>query len=141
VREERVEAPHQSVAGDLRDHGGGRDRRALLVAVDDCRVRWRGRAEPEAVDEARLGGRRQRGQHRAQAVEVAAVQPAPVDLAGRDEPDGDPVGARDDRPEQLLAPLGRELLRVVQERKRADAMVAERPVVEEDARDDERPCQ
>jgi hypothetical protein len=69
------------------------------------------------------------------------VQPAAIDLARRDEPDGDPVGAGDDRPEELLAPLGRELLRVVQKRQRADAMIAERPVVEQDARDDERPCQ
>jgi hypothetical protein len=69
------------------------------------------------------------------------VQPAAVDLAGRDEPDRDPVGAGDDRPEQFLSPFGRELLRVVQECQGADAMVAKRPVVEEDARDDERPCQ
>jgi hypothetical protein len=41
------------------------------------------------------------------------VQPATIDLAGRDEPHGDPVGAGDDRPEELLAPLGRKLLRIV----------------------------
>ena len=69
------------------------------------------------------------------------MQPAAVDLAGRNESDRDPVGAGDDCPEELLAPLGRELLRVVQERQGADAMVAKRPVVEQDARDDERPCQ
>jgi hypothetical protein len=52
------------------------------------------------------------------------VQPRAVDLPVRDHPDGDPLRAGDDRSEELLAPLGRELLRVVQERKWADAMVA-----------------
>src|SRR6185295_15826771 len=35
VREERVHPPHDPVTGHLRDDRGGRDRSALLVAVDD----------------------------------------------------------------------------------------------------------
>ena len=113
MRKERVEASHQAVPGDLRNDGGGRDCRALLVAVHDRGVRRRSGTKAEAVDEARLGRWGQCGQHRAEPVEVAAVQPTAVDLAGRDKPYGDPVGAGYDRPEELLAPLGRKLLRIV----------------------------
>ena len=139
MREERVEAAHQPVAGDLRDDRRGRDRRALLVAVDDGGVRRRRRPEAEAVDEARLGRRRQRREHDAQAGEVAAVEAARSISPCEIDADGDPLGAGDDRAEELLAPLGRTLLRVVQERERADAVVAQRGVVEQDAGDDERP--
>ena len=62
-----------------------------------------------------------------------------VDRAGRDHADDDLLRAGQHGVEELLAPLGRALLRVVQEPERADAVVAQRAVVEEDARDDQRP--
>ncbi len=138
VREERIEPPHEAVAGDLGDDRGGRDRGALLVSVDDCRVVGRGRPEPEAVDETRLGRRRQLPEHGAEPGQVAAMQAGAVDLAVRDHTDGYYLRAGDHRPEELLAPLGCELLRVVQECERTDSMVAQLRVVEQDARDDER---
>jgi len=61
-----------------------------------------------------------------------------IDLARGDDTDGDALGARDDRPKELL-PLGRgHLLGVVQTRERADAVVPEAGVIEQDAGDDER---
>ena len=51
---------------------------------------------------------------------------------------GDTRGAGENGPEELLSILRRDLFRVVQLRERADAMVAERVVVEKDSGDDER---
>ena len=62
-----------------------------------------------------------------------------VDLARREHPHADLLRAAGDCAEQPLAVLGRDLLRVVQERQRTDAMATQRLVVEEDAGDDERP--
>jgi len=80
-------------------------------------------------------------QRTAKPVQIRAMQPYAVDLTRRDDLDGDPSCAVEHRAEQLLPILGRDLLRVVQLRERPDAMVAERVVVEKDARDDERPCE
>src|SRR5438270_654890 len=88
---ERVEPVHETVACDLRDDRCSCDRSALLVAVDDCGVRGRERAESEAVDEAHLRRRRQRVQHRAQTGEVRLVQAVAIDVAGGNR-------AHDDRP-------------------------------------------
>src|SRR6476646_7014236 len=135
---ERVEAAHQAVARHLRHDRGRGNRRAFLVAVDDGSVLRRSRAEPEAVDEAGLGRRSQRLEHRPQAGEVRAVQAVAVDVAGRDHAHGDALRARDDGAEEVLAPLRRALLRVVEKAERPDAVVAQRAVVEENARHDER---
>jgi hypothetical protein len=54
---ERIHPPHQPVARHLRDDRRRGDRGTLLVAVDDGAMLGRGRAEPEAVDEAGLGRR------------------------------------------------------------------------------------
>ena len=77
---ERVEAAHHPVARHLRDDRRGRDRGALGVAVDDGAVLRRGRAEPEAVDEARLRRRREIGEDRAQPPEVRLAQAVAVDV-------------------------------------------------------------
>src|SRR5204863_1941190 len=98
-----------------------------------------GRTELEPVDEARLGRRGQGVQHRAEAGEVRAVQAVPVDLARRDNADDHLLRTSDHGTEELLALRGRALLRVVQERERPDAVVAQTLVVEQHARDDERP--
>ena len=79
VRVERVETTHDAVAHDLRHDRRGGDRRAPCVAVDDGAVRRRRRPEPEAVDEAGVGGRMQVGEHGPQASEVRAVQAVAVD--------------------------------------------------------------
>jgi len=136
---ERVHAPHRPVADDLRDDRGRCDRGAPLVAVDDRHVLGRARPESEAVDEARLGRRFQGTQRPPQPGEIRAVQPLAVDLRVRDHLDRDLRRRREDGPEERLPVLGADLLRVVQLRQRADAMVAQRLVVEEDAGDDERP--
>jgi hypothetical protein len=57
----------------------------------------------------------------------------------RDHLDGDLRRRREHRAEERLPVLRADLLRVVQLRQRADAMVAKRFVVEKDAGDDERP--
>jgi hypothetical protein len=56
----------------------------------------------------------------------------------RDHLDGDLRRRREYRAEERLPVLRADLLRVVQLRQRADAMVAKRFVVEKDAGDDER---
>ena len=139
ARVERVQPPHHAVARHLRDDRGGRDRRALRVAVDDGAVLGREGTEPEPVDEAGLGGRRQVGEDGAERPEVRAVQAVPVDVGARDDADADPRRAADHCAEELLALLRRDLLGVVQGRERPHPMVAEALVVEQDARDDERP--
>src|SRR5207247_6402537 len=77
-------------------------------------------------------------QRLAQAAEVRAVQPVPVDHTRRVDAHGDARGAGDDGSEELLATLRCHLLRVVQERERPDAVVAEARIVEQDAGADER---
>ena len=52
-----------------------------------------------------------------------------------------PLGAAEHRAKELGPALGIDLLRVVQQRERANAMVAQRSVVEQHARDDQRPGQ
>ena len=64
-----------------------------------------------------------------------------IDGAGRDDADGDARRAASHRTEELLALRGIDLLRVVQERERADGMVAKTLVVEQHTGRDERPGQ
>ena len=59
-------------------------------------------------------------------------------VAVRDHAHDDLLGAAEHGVEELLAPLRRALLRVVQERERPHLVVAQTAVVEQDARDDER---
>src|SRR5436189_3167172 len=122
-RVQRVHPPHHPVTGHLRDDRRRRDRRALLVAVNHGAVVRREWPEPEAVDEANLGRRRQLRENRAQAGEVRAMQAAAVDLAGRDGPHDDLLGAADDGAEELLALGLAALLRVVQAGERAHLVV------------------
>ena len=70
LRIERSQPPHRPVADDLGDDGRSRNRRALLVAVDDRSMLGRGRPEPEAVDETDLGGRRELPEDRPHRGEV-----------------------------------------------------------------------
>ena len=67
------------------------------------------------------------------------MQPAPVDLVRRDDANDDSFGTAHDAAVELLALLGRDLLRVVQVRQGPYAMLAEACVVEQHAGDDERP--
>jgi len=69
------------------------------------------------------------------------MEPVRVDLAGRDRPHRHLRATRQDGTEQPLPPGRCELLGVVQQRERPDAMVAEPLVVEQHAGDDERPCE
>ena len=69
------------------------------------------------------------------------MQALPVDHAGREDVHRDALGAGENGAVELLAGLGPDLLRIVQERQRAHAVVAEAPVVEQHAGDDQRPCQ
>ena len=95
--------------------------------------------EPEAVDEAHLGSRREVGEDVAEPVEVRAVQAVPVDVAGRDDPHGH-VRRASSTAEQHLAHLGATCFESFSSASgRVDAV--QRVVVEEDAGDDERPCQ
>src|SRR5439155_3279501 len=76
-----------------------------------------------------------------QAGEVRAMQPLAIDRRRRDSAHDDSLGAADDRPEEGLTLGLAALLRVVQAGERADAMVAQPRVVEQDSRDEERPRQ
>jgi hypothetical protein len=69
------------------------------------------------------------------------VKPLTVDLTRRDHLDGDPRRAVEDRTEELFSLLRSDLLRVVQLREGTNAVVAKRLVIEQDAGDDERPCE
>ena len=66
------------------------------------------------------------------------MQSIAVDGTWRNRPDCDAAGRASDRTEELLAPGGVDLLRVVEQREWADGVVAQAFVVEEDARRDER---
>ena len=123
ARIERVQPAHDAVARHLGDDRGGGDRGALGVAVDDRAMLRRERPEPEAVDEAGLRRRREVGEDGAQAPEVRLVEAVPVDVGAGDDADADPRCAADDGAEELLALGGRDLLRVVQRRERADAVI------------------
>ncbi len=50
----------------------------------------------------------------AQAGEIRPVQAVAVDVGRRDDADGDPLGAADDRAKELFPHLRGDLLRVVQ---------------------------
>jgi hypothetical protein len=101
-------------------------------------VLGRGRAEAESVDETDLGGRRERVESGAKTREVHPVQAVAIDRVGGDDANRDPLGAADDRSEELF-PVGRgDLLRVVQQPERTDAVIAEAGVVEQHAGDDQR---
>ena len=138
-RVERIEPTHDAVTHHLRDDGRGRDRGAARVAVHERPVRRRGAPEPEPVHETRLGRRMQVGEDGPQAREIRAMEPGAVDISDGHDPDADARRAADDAVEELLALLVADLLRVVQARERADTRAAQRGVVEEDPRDDERP--
>ena len=64
------------------------------------------------------------------------MQALAVDLRVRDHLHGDLRGRREHRSEEALPVLGADLLRVVQLRERANAVVAQGFVVEKDACDD-----
>ena len=67
------------------------------------------------------------------------MQPVAVDDGRRDDPDCNPLRAPGDGPEERFALIVRQLLRVVQQRERPDAVIAQAHVVEENGRRHERP--
>jgi hypothetical protein len=134
---QRVESAHDPVTNDLGDDRRGRDGGTARVAVDDGAVRWSGRAEPKAVDEAGVGGGMEVAENRAQTRKVAAMEPRAVDLERRDHADADPRRARHHGLEENLALRWRHLLGVVQRRQWTNTRAAQRLVVEEDSGDDE----
>ena len=136
-----VKSAHHAVAHHLRDDRRRGDRGTARVAVHEGAVRRGRRPEPEAVDEASICGRVQIREHGPQAGEIRAVEAVPIDRAHGDDPDADRGRARSDGLVQPFTLLDRDLLRVVQERERTDARAAQRVVVEEDAGDDEWPCE
>ena len=69
------------------------------------------------------------------------METMPIDRAHGHDPHADRGRARSDGLVQRFTLLDRDLLRVVQGRERPDARAAQRVVVEEDAGDDERPCE
>ena len=95
-------------------------------------------AEPEAVDQAGVSRRVQVGEDGSQTCEVRAVQPESVDLLCRDDAHRDRPGTADDGVEELLAVGRRHLLGIVELGQRPYTMTAERGIVEQNARDDER---
>ena len=75
LREERIEAAHDAIADDLGHDRGGGDGGAAAVAADDGEVLGRLLAEAEAVDEADLGGRRERVQDSRRLARFDACSP------------------------------------------------------------------
>ena len=141
VREQRVHPPHRAIPHDLRHDGCGGDRSAALVPVDDGQVLRRRRPEPEAVDEASLGRRRQCAQAGSHRLQVRPVETRSVDLRGRDDPHRERRRAAHYPAENLLPLARRQLLGVVEPRKRANAMIPKALVVEEHSGDYEWPGQ
>ena len=78
------------------------------------------------------------GEDGAQPGEIRPMEAVPIDGAHRDDPNADGRCACTDRLEQLLALRHRYLLGVVQGGQRAHARAAQRLVVEENPRDDQR---
>ena len=54
LRKTRTEVAHNRIAGDFRDHGGGRDTEAVAIAIDDRGLRQRKWKNWKAVDENML---------------------------------------------------------------------------------------
>jgi hypothetical protein len=135
---EGVEPAHHAIPYDLRHDGGGCDRGAPSVAVDECTMRRRSRTETKTVDEALLRWRMEIGENGAERCEVRAVEAGAVDLARGDDANADLRGAAHHRVKELLALFVSDLLRVVQPGERANSRAAQRVVVEKDAGDDER---
>jgi hypothetical protein len=138
VRIQRGEPAHRPVADDLGHDRCCGDGGALLVPVHDGAVLRRAGTETKAVHKADLGRRRQLPQDRAHRGEVRAMEAVRVDLTRRDRTDGNPLGTSDDGPKQRLPRRAGQLLRIVEQRERADTVVPQAGVVEQDARDDER---
>jgi hypothetical protein len=61
-----------------------------------------------------------------------------VDLTRRDRTHGNPLRTADDGPKQRLPRRAGQLLRIVEQRERADTVVTQAGVIEQDSRDDER---
>ena len=118
---EGVEPAHHAIPYDFRHDGGGRDRGAPRVAVDECTMRRRSRTEAKTVDEARLCGRMEIGENGAERCEVRAVKAGTVDLPRGDDANADLRGAAHHRVEELLALFVTDLLRVVQPGERANS--------------------
>ena len=97
----------------------------------------RERADAEAVHEARFGRRAKIGECLAQAAKVRAMEAVAVDHARRNDPDRDSRRAPRDCTKESLSLVRRDLLRVVQEAERTDAVVTQAFIVEEDGRSDE----
>ena len=111
--------PHEAVARDLGDHGGGGDRGARRVAADDLALLEAGRRHREAVRQADAALDADAAQGVRQRRQVRHVQPALVDPAHAARRDRDlGRGAQDARVE-LLAPLRGVLLGVVERGQRA----------------------
>ena len=137
-RIERVGGVHVAVARHLGDDRRGRDRRALLVAVDDRAVRRRGRPELEAVDSSTsVADSPPSAAHSPRR--FVRCRPSRSITTDGERQHGDAPGTREHGSEEVLTGLVVELLRVVQERERTRAVVAHGVEVEQDARDDERP--
>ena len=75
---------------------------------------------------------------RSEPPQVRAVEPVAVDVGGRDHAHRHLRRGEEHRLEELLAGLGLDLLRVVEEREGARPVAVQELVVEEDAGDDER---
>ena len=128
------EPHHQAVARDLGDDGGGRDRRRLLVAVDDVAVLARHR-QPEAVgDQRRVVRRIELLERPRQGVQVGAVDVPGVDLGHRHHDQRDAQGAAQDRRQQRVARQRRAPLRVVEPRQRTALRERERIGLEQHSR-------
>ena len=139
ARIERVHAEHRPVADDLGHDRRRGDRCAPFVTVDDRDVLGRRRPQPETVDEAGLGRRRQSVECPSQPVQVRAVQTGAVDLTRGIDLYRHPRRGCEKRAEQLLSILGRDLLRIVQLREWPNAW--SRPAsYEQDAGDDGGPA-
>ena len=139
VRVERVEPAHVAVARHLRDDRRGRDRGALRVAVDDRAVRRRRRAEPEAVDEADLRGRRSAASAARSPRRFERCRPS-RSIRRREDVHRDPLAqASTARKSSLARRRASTCFESFRPRQRPHAVVAQAVVVEQHARDDERP--
>jgi hypothetical protein len=137
TRVHRVDPSHESIARDLGDDGGCRNRSALRIAVDYSSMRWCKGPEPEPVHEARFGGI-EIIEHRTEAPQVGAMETFAIDARGWDHSNSDLRGSREHGMKQQLSLLGFDLLRVVETGKRSNPSAAQGRVVEHHSGHDER---
>ena len=132
---------HQSVTNRLGDDRGGGDSGAQVIAPHDRPVIGGGSAEGESVDQADVRAGLDGGERSGQQAQVGAVKAVAVDGRRRRAEHHHLIGVAQDRVGHARAHLRTQALGVVEVAQRATARLGQRPEVEADRGDHQRPCE